>query len=134
MAKKSQQEPLEVEVISAEEVAKSSSSKGSRGESVDSTIEKNRKWAALGYVFFLIPLIVDLQSKFNRFHANQSILLLIYLAIVNAFWILPWIGWLFAVLGWILGVGLFLFGVFSAYNGKMWRLPIIGEVDIIESK
>jgi uncharacterized membrane protein len=121
------QEPLEVEVISADEIEKT----GSQKQYKDPQIEKNRTWAALGYVFFLIPLIADFNSKFNRFHANQSMLLLIYLAIVNALWIIPWIGWLFAVLGWVMGIGLFAFGVISAYNGKMWRLPIIGEVDII---
>lgn len=131
MSNVSGQEPLEVEVIRAEEIDKT---KDFKREFREPRNEKNRTWAALGYVVFLIPLIADFESKFNRFHANQSILLLIYLAIVNALFTIPWIGWLFAIMGWLLGIGLFAFGVFSAYNGKMWRLPIIGEFDIIDSK
>jgi uncharacterized membrane protein len=125
-------EILEVEVISAEEAEKTGSNRSPR-EVKDPKIEKNKTWAALGYLFFLIPLIADFESKFNRFHANQSILLLIYIAIVNALFIIPWIGWLFGVLGWILAIGLFLFGIITAYHGKTWRLPIIGEFDIIDS-
>lgn len=129
----SDQEPLEVEVISAEEAKASGRSSFKYQKKLDPEIERNRTWAALGYIFFLIPLIANFESKFNRFHANQSILLLIYLALVNALWIIPWIGWLFAILGWILGVGLFAFGVFTAYNGKKWCLPIIGDFDVIQS-
>lgn len=125
------QEPLEVEVISAKE-ERPVRVFGAKVR--DARIDRNRTWAALGYVFFLVPLVADFDSKFNRFHANQSILLLIYLAIVNALFTIPWIGWLFGIMGWILGLGLFVFGVFAAYNGKMWRLPIIGEFDIIDSE
>jgi len=94
--------------------------------------QQQKTIAALGYVFFLLPIIVDFNNKFYRFHANQSLCLLIYLAIITALSIIPGVGWLMTVLGWILGVLFFLFGVVSAYTGNQWRIPIIGIYDLID--
>ncbi len=120
-----EQEPIEVEVIVKEDDA-------NLGRKDIQTQRKN-SIAALGYVLFLIPMIVDFNDKFYRFHANQSLCLLIYLAIVSSFSIIPVIGWFFVILGWILGVFFFFFGVISAYTGNMWRIPIIGVFDLIDS-
>jgi Predicted membrane protein len=94
--------------------------------------QQQKTIAALGYVFFLLPIIVDFNNKFYRFHANQSLCLLIYLAIITALSIIPGVGWLMTALGWILGVLFFLFGIVSAYTGNQWRIPIIGIYDLID--
>ncbi len=119
------QEPIEVEVIVKEDYTSS--------EKKNIQTQRKNAIAALGYVFFLIPMIVDFNDKFYRFHANQSLVLLIYLAIVSSFSIIPILGWFFVILGWILGVFFFFFGVISAYTGNMWRIPIIGVFDLIDS-
>ena len=47
----------------------------------DEDIEDNKKWAILSYFLFFIPLLFAKDSHFARFHANQSLLiLLVYIA------------------------------------------------------
>ncbi len=95
--------------------------------------QQQKTIAALGYVFFLLPIIFNFNNKFYRFHANQSLCLLIYLAISTGLSVIPAVGWLMSALGWVLGILFFLFGVISAYTGNRWRIPIIGIYDIIDS-
>lgn len=63
-----------------------------------SDVEKNKLMAVIGYVLpilFFIPLLTDAkESKFAMFHANQHLVLLIFVIAVNAFGtIIPILGW-----------------------------------------
>ncbi len=73
------------------------------------------------------------ESRFGKFHANQSLLLLItWLVIVVASSILPVVGIVLATLGFIFVLLLFVMGIMNAVNGKAERLPLIGGYDIIK--
>lgn len=102
---------------------------------------------ALAYVFGIITgilfLVIDpyKTDRFVRFHAFQSILF-------NVAWTALWIGWM--IVGLVLGAvtkglffflqvpidlllmvggfGLWAFLMYSAYQGRMTRLPVIGEL------
>ena len=103
--------------------------------------EKNHLAGALGYVLFFVPLIVDGQSRFNRFCANQGALgWIAYAAVALAFGVINFLlGW-FPILGWLLRLigsliklaifALMLYYGWNAYNGKAERLPFIGGVEL----
>lgn len=96
-------------------------------------IEKNKTIAGLAYLLFFLPLIACPESKYTRFHANQSLLLLILGIAGNVILgIIPVIGWmLLPVFG--LGVlALFIMGLVNGFGGKAKRLPLIGKFDILK--
>jgi len=86
--------------------------------------------AALAYIVFFLPLIMDEKSEFGRYHANQGLLLLITAAVINVIGMLiPFIGWwLILPIGNIFVFVLFIMGFISALNGEKKPLPVIGEL------
>lgn len=96
-------------------------------------IEQGKIMAGLSYLLFFLPLIVCPESRYARFHANQSLVLLITSIAGNV------------ILGFIPGIGPFLlpiFGIFilvlvvmgliNGFGGKAKQLPVIGKIDIIK--
>ncbi|MBQ0136233.1 MAG: hypothetical protein KBS43_05820 [Oscillospiraceae bacterium] len=109
-------------------------------------IEKNRAFAILGYfgLLVLIPLIFAPNSKFARFHANQSLVLFV---ISMTYWFFAscilaiiflsskFFGFLFLLI--FLVVSLFLFvmwvqGISNAANGKARNLPFVGTWELLD--
>lgn len=103
-------------------------------------IADNRVFAILAYIpiLFWLPLACCNQSKFGRFHANQGLLLLItgvVLGIASAVisLILGWIPVLGGIICglvnlavWAAEVGLLIYGMVNAGQGKAKELPGIG--------
>lgn len=73
-----------------------------------------------GWITGLIFFLIEKDSKFVRFHAVQSIgvsvvlMILGFIPIVNLF-------------VWILGLVLWILLMVKAYQGKMFKLPVIGD-------
>jgi uncharacterized membrane protein len=92
---------------------------------------------ALTWVTGIVFYVLEKENRFVRFHAMQSI---IFGAIWTGAWVvislifgsIPLIGWLFAFLGWFViglgGLAVWLLLMLKAYQGQMWRLPVIGDV------
>ncbi len=108
-----------------------------------SDYEKNHIPAALGYLVFFLPLIVDSRSPLNRFCANQGLLgLIAYAAVSIAFGILnfilgwiPVIGWLIALAGGLVRlavVAIMLYYGWKVFSGKAEPLPYVGYIQIIK--
>lgn len=98
-------------------------------------IQKNVVAGVLPYllpILFFIPLIVDRNSAFCKFHANQQLTWFIFTLVVDIakkiIGIVPLVGWLvnlaidIAMLA--VSVGL----MYGASKGKALRLPFIGEL------
>ncbi|MBT9165167.1 MAG: hypothetical protein DDT22_01272 [candidate division WS2 bacterium] len=81
------------------------------------------------FVSGIIFLLIEKDNKFVRFHAMQSVLLFIPLAIVGFIvGMVPLIGWL---AGWAISVvtfGLWLFLMYKAFNNELYKVPIIGDI------
>ena len=102
-----------------------------------SDIEKNKTMAVLSYIIFFLPLITDAKdSKFAKFHANQSLAILIvwigfcFVSVPISF-IIPF----FFLISTLVGFGimiLWLIGVINALNGKMSELPLVGSIHILD--
>lgn len=101
-------------------------------------IEKNKVYGVLAYIgiLFLVPLLAAPESKFAKFHANQGLTLFIAeCALGVAWWILvfiPVIGWLVGFAAWVALMVLAIMGIVNAANGKMEKLPVVGDVELIK--
>jgi len=78
----------------------------------------------LTWVTGIVFLIIEKNNKFVRFHAFQSIIVfgvlwLIYVIFIWTF-IVPIIVWIVMVISWI-------FLMIKAYQGKMFKVPLIGN-------
>jgi uncharacterized membrane protein len=113
---------------------------------------KNGVWSAIAYVPFLffVPFIADAvnhtHSDFNRFHANQGLLLTILCVvfsiicgIIRVFGEIPFLGFVFRIIAGLLGFALgiisfvlMIIGVINALAGKAKRLPFIGQFNLIK--
>ena len=81
-----------------------------------------------GWVTGLILWFSGLKNKFIRFHAMQSIIFSIVLMIIFfALSLVPNISWIISGLG-ILAFILWIVLMVKAYQGQMFKLPVIGEL------
>lgn len=96
-------------------------------------IEKNKTMAGLAYLIFFLPLIVCPDSKYGRFHANQSLLLFIVSVAGSIILsIIPILGWL---LMFPFGIAVFVFavlGLLNGLNGKAKELPLFGKFRLLK--
>ena len=112
--------------------------------------------AILGYIVFLIPLLLAPKSRFAHFHANQALLLFItgmcvlvalIIGVLVAKPLLNYVPSQLAVLVWFAGCGLDLLqvavpvaiialaitGIVHAANLEMKPLPLVGNFTLIHS-
>lgn len=92
-------------------------------------IESNKVMAALGYLFFLIPLLAAPNSKFAKFHTNQgfwfNVLEIVGSIILGSIPFLNlFLAPLFSLASLVVGVYLF----YNAYMGKAFELPVVGNI------
>lgn len=110
-------------------------------------IERNKAIAGLSYlgILFFLPLVAAPESRYGRFHANQSLILLIA---SFASWIVFWIlGAIFIAIGIyflatilyylsvLVSLGIFvlyIMGLINGFTGKAKEMPIIGKIKIIK--
>ena len=86
----------------------------------------------LGWITGIVFLVLEKENKFVRFHAMQSIATFLPLSVIA--WVIGWIfvwipfiGWANSTLIWILALILWLILMFKAYQGEMYKLPIVGD-------
>lgn len=87
----------------------------------------------LCYLFSLISgivfLIIEKENKFIRFHAMQAIMT--FIVVVGASLLLgliPFIGFIISLLIAPITFFLFVFLMYQAYQGKMYKLPFLGDL------
>jgi len=81
------------------------------------------------WVSGIIFIVIEKKNRFVRFHALQSIVVFITLAIASAFltW-LPFIGDFFGAVIGILAFILWVVLMYKAYQGELYKVPIAGEL------
>jgi len=85
--------------------------------------------AILNYlsILVLVPLLVEKQDEFIKFHARQGLVLFIgEIGTMFISWI-PIIGWFVGFLAGILWLVLSIIGIINVVNGKKIPLPLIGQ-------
>lgn len=98
-------------------------------------INATKGLACISYlgILFLIPMLVNKDSAFTKFHVNQGIVLFIAGIILNIAGIflkhIPFGGLISLVLS--MGtLALAIIGIVNAAQGKAKRLPVIGNIEI----
>jgi uncharacterized membrane protein len=88
----------------------------------------------LGWITGLIFLIIENKNQFVRFHALQSILTFGAITVVEI--VLVWIpgGWIIGYIIWALAFVLWVVLMYEAYQGKMFKLPVVGDIAERQSK
>ena len=96
--------------------------------------EKTHLLAALCYfnfIFIIIALLLEPDSKFLRFHINQSIVLTVFAVLCGIVAIVPFIGWVASAVGAIMTVVFTVMGIVRAVKCQARDLPIIGKYTIV---
>lgn len=108
-------------------------------------VQKNKVFGILAYfgILFLVPLLAAKDSQYARFHANQGLVLFItdiifgvcIKVITTILVFIPFIGWvLIPLISGALGIlilVLFIFGIVNACSGEPKKLPVIGNITIL---
>jgi len=95
--------------------------------------QQHKVVAALGYIIFLIPLLLAKDSRFAKFHANQGLLLLIVSLVANiVLGMIPIIGWIVLPIANLLIFILAIMGILGAVNGQTKPLPFFGKIQLIK--
>ncbi len=93
----------------------------------------------LGWITGIVFLVLEKDNKFVRFHAMQSIVTFLPLSIIAAvismmggafFWGFGGLWMIFSAISWLIWVIaliLWLILMFKAYQGEMYKLPIVGD-------
>ena len=98
-------------------------------------VEKNKTMAILAYFIFFLPLLTDAKdSPFAKFHANQSLMVFLFIVAVNIVGgIIPFLGWFIILpVGIIVGIVFWFMGIMNASGGKMKELPMIGGFHLLD--
>lgn len=123
-----------------------------KGEFDPNDINNNKVICVLSYlwILFFLPLVACSNSAYGRFHANQSLVLLltsiavgvangILAALSVAFAFIPVAGLIISavlsIVQWILGLcplALLLFGMINTGLGNCKELPIVGRIKLIK--
>lgn len=100
--------------------------------------DNNKAMAIIGYIIpilFFIPLVTDAKNNpFAKFHANQQLVLFLFIIAVNVVGsILPIIGWfLILPIGTIMIFVFAIMGIINASKGASKELPLIGGFKLIK--
>jgi uncharacterized membrane protein len=93
-------------------------------------------WWVTGLIF----LLIEKENKFVRFHAIQSIAtfaVIFILAIIFGTILvisLPILGLVIGWILWVLGIVLWILLMYQAYQGKLYKLPIVGNFAAKQAK
>lgn len=101
-------------------------------------IEANKIKCAISYIpiLFFLPLIICPKgSKYAKFHANQSLLLLIICVVLNiigaVIGLIPILGTIIQIIFNLVVLGGIVFGIVFTAQGKVKELPFVGGIHIL---
>ncbi len=96
-------------------------------------INRTQYLCALCYISFLfgiLGLLAEPNSKFLRYHLNQVLMLNIFLVVCTVAAIVPFLGWVVCGVGTIVYFVFMVMGIVRACKGKAVDLPIIGKYTV----
>lgn len=89
--------------------------------------------AVLAYLVFFIPLVLNPNDKFGRYHANQALMILLLSTVgATAVTLVPYAGGILAVLLELYCAVLAIRGIVLAVRGRAIGIPLLGNLVLIE--
>jgi uncharacterized membrane protein len=82
-----------------------------------------------GWLSGLIILLLEKESRFVRFHALQSLIFFGAMSLIlGMLGRIPVIGLVVVLVGGIATFGFWIIGMVKAYQGELYRFPIVGDI------
>jgi len=82
----------------------------------------------VGWISGLVLWFLEPENKFVRFHAMQSIVVFGVITIASfLLGLIPIVGWILSTILWLAGVALWLWLMYKAYQGELYKLPWAGD-------
>jgi len=79
--------------------------------------------------FAIIFFVIEKDSKFVKFHAMQSLMLSVAIIVIfTVLTFIPIIGWIIEILLSFVILGLWVYLMYKAFSGEMYKLPYIGDM------
>ena len=101
----------------------------------EAEVKKNSAIAAIAYlvpILFFLPICIDGNSNYCKFHANQSLTWLITVIVIGIIFtilgFIPILGGLFRVLWPLIVLAIDLAFVYGSIKGKALRIPFVGSL------
>lgn len=85
----------------------------------------------LSFLFVILGLLIEPNSKFLRYHINQSLTLYVFGILCCLVAIIPFLGWIAAAVGSVACIVFLIMGVVRAFKGQAKDLPVIGKYIIV---
>lgn len=85
----------------------------------------------LSFLFGILGLLAEPNSKFLRYHLNQVLMLNVFLAICIVVNIIPFLGQIVSIVGLIMHAIFLIMGIVRACKGRAVDLPIVGKYTIL---
>ena len=85
----------------------------------------------LNFVFIIVALLLEPNSKFLRYHINQSLVLTVFGFGCGIVAIVPFLGWIASAIGTVMVLVFTVMGIVRAYNREAKDLPLIGKYIIV---
>ncbi|MCR2822905.1 DUF4870 domain-containing protein [Lederbergia panacisoli] len=128
--KNSNEKPIFKDVV---DEPKTQVKKQKQDDTVNSTGLSENVAGLLCYLFWFVGgivfLLVEKENRFIRFHAMQSIALsAVYFVLSIILTVIPLIGWIMNLILTPVMVILWIILMYQAYQGKYFKLPILGEL------
>ena len=96
---------------------------------MEKTKEQEKMLEAVAYLLFFITgvalLVTEKKSKYIRFHAMQST---IVFGLIFVILLMPIVGWILAPITPFVVFPLWVFLMWKAFNGEMYKLPKVGDL------
>ncbi len=81
-----------------------------------------------GILVAILLLLLEKDNKFVRFHAMQSAATFVAIFVFSmVIVIIPIIGWILSPLIWLSGFILYIFLMYKAYQGEVFKIPVLGD-------
>lgn len=136
------QVPNEEENKTASEEVQKEAPEEERPESAESELQQKKVICALSYVFgilFFLPLIFYPKDDFAKFHANQSLVILLTVIVGEALFgilsLIPVLNVVFGILCAVFGVVMLIyciFGVVGVVREEKNELPVLGKIKLLK--
>lgn len=89
---------------------------------------KGIAWISYLGILVIIPILLQKDNPYTKYHIKQGIALLIVSVIWNIVWIIPFVGFVLGTVGWVILLVFMVLGIVNALNGKEKPLPLICKI------
>jgi uncharacterized membrane protein len=98
-----------------------------QNSNLEDVTESEKFLSAIGYFgfFAVLPLALKPESEFCSYHGKQSLLLALLFAVISAISVILPGG--FGLIS-LLHLGITVYGGIQAHKGKLWNMPVIGDL------